>query len=133
MTLSTTSPGDERELSDEQWYDLAEKYASKDWNGDQYFALIQAVGKDAIALSSSTVQQVGAEWISVKDRLPSEHQTVAVVLEHGAIVTAWATYWHGASNAFNDWVFPHPDDDGCVVTHWMALPSSPKSDGGKGS
>ena len=52
MTLSTTSPGDERELSEEQWYDLAEKYASKDWNGDQYFALIQAVGKDAIALAS---------------------------------------------------------------------------------
>lgn len=66
------------------------------------------------------------KWISAKRRLPKEEDgTVAVLCDDGSILTAWATYWHGASNAFAQWTFPHQGDDDRTVTHWYPLPQVP--------
>ncbi len=65
-------------------------------------------------------------WISVADGLPSESDGTAVVhTSCGQILTAWASYWHGASNEFAHWTFPHDADEDLIVTHWLPLPSSP--------
>lgn len=66
------------------------------------------------------------QWISVAERLPKESdRTVAVLLDNGEPAVAWATYWHGASNAFAEWTFPDGNPDGWAVTHWMPLPAAP--------
>ena len=65
------------------------------------------------------------EWIPVAERLPSEDDgTVAVLCDDGSVLTAWATYWHGASNKFAQWTHPFDVDD-AQVTHWCPLPPLP--------
>lgn len=73
----------------------------------------------------STLQQMPG-WISVNERVPTERDgTVAVLCDDGAILTAWATYWHGARHEFAQWTFPHPDDGDSAVTHWHPLAAVP--------
>lgn len=69
-----------------------------------------------------------SEWIKCSDRLPSEEQgTVAVLTRTNDVLTAWATYWHGARTDFACWTFPHGDEDeGAEVTHWTPLPELPR-------
>ena len=64
------------------------------------------------------------KWIPVGNRLPFEDDgTVAVLMDDGSILTAWATYWHGASNKFAQWTHPFDVDD-AQVTHWTPLPKA---------
>ncbi len=67
------------------------------------------------------------------ETLPPEGTCCAVLLRDGSMLTAWPTYWHGASNDFNHWSFPHPEDDDSTdeVTHWIALPPDPTRQGEK--
>lgn len=84
----------------------------------------------ATASEATAAQQDG--WISVDDRLPLESDsTVAVLMDDGSVLTAWATYWHGASNKFARWTFPI-DPDGADVTHWTPLPAAPANGEGAG-
>ncbi|MCY1286651.1 hypothetical protein D9M70_356270 [compost metagenome] len=64
-------------------------------------------------------------WIPVSERLPTEEDgTVAVLTEAGSILTAWATYWHGARSDFAGWTFPHPgDEEEEKVVFWAPLPA----------
>ena len=39
----------------------------------------------------------------------------------GCCEIAWATYWHGSSNAFAQWTFRDPDEDEQPV-EWMHIP-----------
>lgn len=58
-------------------------------------------------------------WINVADSLPQESDgEVFVRFTDGSIGTGWATYWHGASNAFAQWTFPDPDEER-KVARWM--------------
>lgn len=67
------------------------------------------------------------KWIPVSERLPIEDVgTVAVLTAKGDVLTAWATYWHGASNDFAQWSFPHEEDADSEVTHWCELPRLPR-------
>lgn len=62
-------------------------------------------------------------WVPVTERLPLEEDgTVVVKLKDGSILTAWATYWHGASNEFAQWTFPYDDEDRAEVVSWAYLP-----------
>jgi hypothetical protein len=61
-------------------------------------------------------------WISVTERLPLEGGgTVAVLMDDGSILTAWATYWHGASDKFAQWTHPFDVDD-AQVAYWCPIP-----------
>lgn len=80
-----------------------------------------------LAIAAAPAYPANAGWISVDDRLPSEDDgTVAVRLNDGSILTAWATYWHGASRSFSGWNHPFNIDDS-VVTHWAMLPPVPEA------
>lgn len=89
-----------------------------DW-GDIVGAVSDVIAeRDALKASAP-------KWIAALDRLPDrDHGTVAVLTEDGDTLTAWATYWNGASTDFAYWTFPHGDDEGSVVTHWAELPST---------
>lgn len=63
-------------------------------------------------------------WVAVSDRLPLESDgEVLVRMRDGRCEIAWATYWHGASNAFAQWTFRDPDEDE-APTHWMLIPDA---------
>ena len=63
------------------------------------------------------------QWIAVSDRVPLEEDgEVLVQMRDGRHEIAWATYWHGASNAFAQWTFRDPDEDE-TPTHWMTIPA----------
>jgi len=73
----------------------------------------------AAALDAGVVRDA---WIAASDRVPLEADgEVFVRFTDGSIGTAWATYWHGASNDFAQWTHPDPDEDR-VVSHWMKAP-----------
>ena len=62
-------------------------------------------------------------WVSASDRVPLESDgEVFVRFTDGSIGTAWATYWHGASNEFAQWTHPDPDEDR-TVKYWMKAPA----------
>ena len=62
-------------------------------------------------------------WVSASDRVPLESDgEVFVRFTDGSIGTAWATYWHGASNEFAQWTHPDPDEDR-TVKYWMRAPA----------
>lgn len=62
-------------------------------------------------------------WIAVSDQIPLESDgEVLVRMRDGRCEIAWATYWHGASNAFAQWTFRDPDEDE-APTHWMQIPA----------
>jgi hypothetical protein len=68
-------------------------------------------------------------WIAVSDRLPLEDDgEVLVLMRDGRHEIAWATYWHGASNAFAQWTFRDPDEDE-TPTHWMKIAAAPEKGG----
>jgi hypothetical protein len=79
------------------------------------------------ALSAPQHSHEAPQWVAVSERLPGENQTVAVLTREGDTLTAWATYWHGASTGFAQWTFPHDDDADSDVTHWAPLPQQPES------
>ncbi len=63
-----------------------------------------------------------SQWIPARDQLPTEDDgEVLVRMQDGTCEIAWATYWHGASNAFAGWTFRDPDETR-EPTHWMPLP-----------
>jgi len=90
----------------------------------QAAAVIEAGGEPqrlntAPALDAGVVRDA---WIAASDRVPLEADgEVFVRFTDGSIGTAWATYWHGASNDFAQWTHPDPDEDR-VVSHWMKAP-----------
>lgn len=46
---------------------------------------------------------------------------VLVRMADGRCEIAWATYWHGSSNAFAQWTFRDPDEEETPV-EWMLIP-----------
>ena len=63
------------------------------------------------------------DWIAVSHRIPLESDgEVLVRMRDGRCEIAWATYWHGASNAFAQWTYRDPDEDE-APTHWMRIPT----------
>lgn len=68
-------------------------------------------------------QAVPMTWTSTAERVPLEGDgEVFVRFKGGSIGTAWATYWHGASNDFAQWTHPDPDEDR-TVEFWMKPPA----------
>lgn len=66
-------------------------------------------------------------WIEESAEVPLESDgEVFVRFTDGSIGTGWATYWHGASQAFNRWSHPDPDESRQVDV-WMRPPR--KSEG----
>lgn len=62
-------------------------------------------------------------WIATSNQLPTEADgEVLVRMRDGSHEIAWATYWHGASNAFEQWTFRDPDIEDAQPTHWMRIP-----------
>lgn len=72
-----------------------------------------------------------AEWISVKDKVPTTSEDVLVIVNgkpkenitlYGAM--EFASYAKGEG-----WIVDaYPEWEGAKVTHWMPLPESPKED-----
>lgn len=52
---------------------------------------------------------------------------VLVRMADGRCEIAWATYWHGSSNAFAQWTFRDPDEEETPV-EWMLIPHGIKGD-----
>ena len=44
--LDWALPTEPADLTDEQWYDLAQRHANRDWNADGYLDSIKAVCRD---------------------------------------------------------------------------------------
>lgn len=84
----------------------------------------------ALAQPSAPVAQ---QWISVKDRLPSEHDWYAVIVadpdEIGWETRCWwrALFTPASNEQEAHWNSCNPVDDGQPVTHWMPLPAAPSS------
>jgi hypothetical protein len=165
MTLYTTSPGDEREelQNCEQhahgWSrapaDLSDLHAvvrSHCEDLQRCAAMLEkqpgflataaeisvAAAELLVALSSSTVQQVGAEWISIHERLPELGQSVALIN-----IDRWENtggdlemnvracgYLHEMRPGDPYWSI-RGERATCLdaFTHWLPLPS-PKSEQG---
>lgn len=89
-----------------------------------------ALGKAIDAAMAQAGVQTG--WIKASDRVPLESDgEVFVRFTDGSVGTAWATYWHGASNGFAQWSHPDPEEDR-TVAYWMKPPmlaAAPKEGG----
>lgn len=57
-------------------------------------------------------------WISTKDRLPDDEQTVLIALADGEV-------WTGFHDGDDGWRFVSADKVGSPVTHWMSFPEPP--------
>lgn len=80
----------------------------------------------------SAQQAVPMTWIIAAERVPLEDDgEVFVRFTDGSIGTAWATYWHGASNGFAQWTHPDPDEDR-TVEFWMKPPFITAQGAGEG-
>jgi len=73
MTLSTTSPGDEREafeahIKTTSWYQVLSQAKDEDDDGASIFRMARMAAREAwdARASSSTVQQVGAEPLTAE-------------------------------------------------------------------
>ena len=135
MTLYTTSPGDERDRLHAAIMNIrcAPKVPA-DFDIRSY-ALGHRDARHAAAelVSSSTVQQVGAEWMPIETAPNAEQRDMFVVrafnvsneFTGGRNYTsdAWCV-WRDIYGGFSRW--PHK----FAPTHWTALPSSPKSEQG---
>jgi hypothetical protein len=137
MTLSTTSPGDEREA-------LRNLIAATDYlaatmlSGDPdkiRFAkdkVWQFVDEGKAALSSSTVQQVGAEWMPISGA-PKDGSAVLVNDTAGLFTYCMARWLEGEE--WEGWIY---DDEiandsnplGPQPTHFMRIMAVPKSEQG---
>ena len=87
-------------------------WAVTHWELERFAALVRADERKPLT-----------GWIAVSDQIPLESDgEVLVRMRDGRCEIAWATYWHGASNAFAQWTFRDPDEDE-APTHWMPIPS----------
>lgn len=78
-----------------------------------------------------------SEWISVKDRLPENDDSVLVCAFTGADrqVVFEAHYWPYPTNAYGDQqgAWQNCDHDGpyqldsTTITHWMPMPAPPEA------
>lgn len=83
----------------------------------------EAYSEKARAILALRPQAVPMTWTSTAERVPLEGDgEVFVRFTGGSIGTAWATYWHGASNDFAQWTHPDPDEDR-TVEFWMKPPA----------
>ena len=64
-------------------------------------------------------------WLSASNPPTESQGEVLVLMQDGTCEIAWATYWHGSSNAFAGWTFRDPDMEDAQPTHWMPLPAAP--------
>lgn len=79
-------------------------------------------------------QAAKPQWISVKERLPSD--SVGWVTVYGCILSRWSVQPGFYDKNNNEWVSRfigrYMDDDGYApfedVTHWMPLPEPPKEE-----
>lgn len=143
MTLSTTSPGDEREAF-EAWRRATTKMSPDDavalegFGDDAPYAnkitrVMHIAWKAAwqARASSSTVQQVGAEWMPIETAPVGREMFVARAVNvvhpfagtHPYTSDPWCV-WQDEHGKFARWPHRFPP------THWLALPSSPKSEQG---
>ena len=123
-------PAPAASVSDEQiisvWNDVSVRLSGYGWH-EQAKSFARAI----LALRPA---QAGVQtgWIKASDRVPLEADgEVFVRFTDGSVGTAWATYWHGASNGFAQWSHPDPDEDR-TVEYWMKPPmlaAAPKEGG----
>lgn len=66
-------------------------------------------------------QPVAPVWTPASTPPKEEDDEVLVRMADGRCEIAWATYWHGSSNAFAQWTFRDPDEDEQPV-EWMRIP-----------
>jgi hypothetical protein len=79
--------------------------------------------KDALALVQQLESRV-PRWISVEERLPSEHISVAVYIDEGA-----GRYWiQTAYLNGGKWRIPGEFVVDRNITHWMPLPEPPEEE-----
>jgi hypothetical protein len=71
-------------------------------------------------------QEALMEWISVKDRLPSNANRVLICDEYGWIWTG-SYEWYDLGYR---WETTAGDEPGCTITHWMPLPALPEDKNG---
>jgi len=64
------------------------------------------------------------EWISVKDRLPSESQRILFCYEGTRSV--WYGEWNGEFWYGVEFIFPHEYRPRVSPDYWMPLPEAPK-------
>lgn len=97
----------------------AEEYA------DQVVHLLRTIEENPVKASERTATPAG-QWISVSDRVPSEHDRVLVFdpsipkfgRKHNEIAIG---AYRGPGFLAGPWFVP----DGTEPTHWMPLPSAP--------
>jgi hypothetical protein len=69
--------------------------------------------------------ELPAPWTPASEPPPESEGEVLVRMPDGRCEIAWATYWHGASNAFAQWTFRGPDETEQPVA-WMRIPNAAK-------
>ena len=70
-----------------------------------------------------------SEWISIKERLPEEHEPVLCIVSGKTKnnITLDEAYQFGSWNKADGWIIDEwPQWDGAVVSWWMPIPSPPK-------
>lgn len=93
---------------------------------DKYgYGCLNEVDMDALELLEEQDQptvakdiKVPIKWISVKDRLPENEESVLVWEKQGFVYVD--------TRKGDTWVIGTPN--GAIITHWMPLPESPKED-----
>ena len=65
-TTTTKIAGEAMQITDEQWYDLAQRHANADWNSDGYLAAIKAVCADYALLASKAAVPTGWKLVPVE-------------------------------------------------------------------
>lgn len=91
---------------------------------EQQLTVPQLVQRRAIAravLAKWGAQPVAPVWTPASTPPKEEDGEVLVRMADGRCEIAWATYWHGSSNAFAQWTFRDPDEDEQPV-EWMHIP-----------
>ena len=132
-------------VSVKEWFDLDQQkaygllwnaYASlpgRGSNGPTGYEILEAFTPvlEAYAAQAITAERE-RQWVSVKEKLPKEHQIVLVAMAE--CVTLSQRGFDG-----NDWFWCEPDDDATIsenfynmdgepaVTHWMPLPKPPRA------
>lgn len=75
----------------------------------------------------SKKSQTSTPWQPASNPPPESTGEVLVRMADGRCEIAWASYWHGSSNAFAQWTFRDPDETEQPV-EWMIIPAT---NGGK--
>lgn len=82
-------------------------------------------GSGAVKFARAVLAKWGTQpvvpvWIPASAPPKEEDGEVLVRMADGRCEIAWATYWHGSSNAFAQWTFRDPDEDEQPV-EWMHI------------